>query len=65
MVATDQGVFEIDNGALLGVWNADEMYGRLKEGHTYRITTKGNKVVGYFSQEYPYIISLEDVTGQR
>lgn len=58
MVGSDNGVFEVDNGVLLGVWNADELYASLKEGKTYHVTTKGNKRVGLFWQEYPYIISI-------
>lgn len=59
MVATDKGLFEVDNGLLLGIWNADEVYGRMQGGKRYRITTKGNKVVGMFFQEYPYIVASE------
>lgn len=59
MVGTDQGVFECDNGWLLGVWNADELYSRLVAGRRYRITTEGNRVVGIFFQEYPYITSVQ------
>lgn len=62
MVATDCGVFEVDNGLVLGIWNADEIYGRLKEGHSYRIRTQGNRVVGFWWQEYPYITHVEEVT---
>jgi len=58
MVNTDKGTFEVDNGLLLGVWNADELYGKLLAGHTYNITTKGNRVVNIFMQEYPYITAV-------
>ena len=58
MVASDHGMFECDNGWLLGVWNADEIYGKLQAGKSYLITTKGNKVVNMFIQEYPYIVSV-------
>jgi len=58
MVATDQGIYEIDNGLMLGVWNADELYGRMLKGKAYRITIKGNKVVNAFMQEYPYIVGV-------
>ena len=61
MVATDNGVFEIDNGIVLGMWNADELYGQLKEGQRYLFTTKGNKVVGFWYQEYPYIIKASPI----
>lgn len=58
MVSTDQGIFEVNNGVLLKVWNADEIYGRLDRGKTYRIKTKGNKRVNWFMQEYPYIVAV-------
>jgi hypothetical protein len=56
MVHTDNGTFEVNNGFLLGVWNADEIYGSMETGQRYTITTKGNRVVGILMQEYPYII---------
>lgn len=56
MVATDSGVYEVDNGWWLGVTNADEIYGGLKEGHRYHLNTKGNKLTWYYGiQYYPYI----------
>lgn len=61
MVTTDAGTFEVENGFLLGLWNADELYGGLGVSETYRITTKGNKFVGVFFQEYPYVIRAEKV----
>jgi len=57
MVGTDAGVFEVDNGWMLGVWNADEIYASLREGRRYKLKTKGNKVVGWFFQDYPYIVA--------
>jgi hypothetical protein len=59
MVGTDKGVFEVDNGVLLWQWNSDELYAQMKEGKRYRIRTEGNKVVGFFLQEYPYITAVE------
>lgn len=61
MVTTDKGVFEIDNGLMLGMWNADELYGPLKVGETYRFRTKGKRVVNMFAQHYPYIVAVEPV----
>jgi hypothetical protein len=61
MVVTDKGIFEVNNGFGLGVWNADELYGRLKVGQTYDLSTKGNKVTTWFSQEYPYIVDVRRV----
>lgn len=61
MVATDKGVFEVDNGIMLGMWNADEVYGKFKNDKKYRITTKGNRVVGMFFQEYPYILNAYEI----
>ena len=59
MVGTDKGVFEVENGAFLGVWNADELYSTLREGKKYRITTEGNKIVNFIMQEYPYITAVQ------
>jgi prepilin-type N-terminal cleavage/methylation domain-containing protein len=61
MVGTDKGVFEVDNGLFLGLWNADELYARLKEGQRYRVTTEGNKVVNFWTQSYPYITAVEPI----
>jgi hypothetical protein len=61
MVATNKGVFECNNGWWLGVWNCDEIFGQLAQGKTYTIKTKGNKVVNFFMQEYPYILSVQEI----
>lgn len=61
MVGTDKGVFEVDNGFLLSVWNADELYAKLQVGKTYNFVTKGKKVANIFFQEYPYIVHAEAV----
>lgn len=63
MVATDKGVFEVDNGILLGMWNADEVYGSLKPGKTYDFATKGRKVQNLFMQEYPRIVRAVEIVG--
>jgi hypothetical protein len=62
MVGTDVGVFEVNNGILLGIWNSDEIYSQLKEGGKYKLTIKGNRVVNFFFQQYPYIIKVERET---
>ena len=59
MVATDKGGFEVDNGILLGIWNADEIYGSLQENKTYTFTVKGNRYVSWYGQYYPYIVSAK------
>jgi hypothetical protein len=59
MVGTDQGVFEVDNGLFLWVWNSDELYAQLKEGQRFLVRTEGNRVVNFFLQEYPYITYVE------
>lgn len=61
MVTTSEGTFEVDNGILLKVWNADEIYGKLKEGKTYNLTTKGEKHVNWFFQYYPYVTAATEV----
>ena len=65
MVGTDQGAFEVDNGWLLGIWNADDLYGKMQENHRYHITTKGNRHANFFMQEYPYIIKVEQYVEQK
>lgn len=59
IVSTDKGSFEVDNGILLGVWNADDIYGKIVTGKTYKITTKGKRYQNFFIQEFPYIIKVE------
>ena len=61
MVGTDKGVFEVDNGYLLNVWNADEIYSKLEVGKRYKITTKGKRYTNAFLQEYPYIVRVEEI----
>jgi len=61
MVGTDKGVFEIDNSIFMGIYNADELYSSIRVGKTYDLTTKGNKVLGWFFQEYPFIINIAEV----
>lgn len=61
MVGTDKGVFEVDNGIMLGMWNADEVYGSLHQGKTYDFVTKGRKIQSFFMQEYPRITSAVEV----
>lgn len=59
MVGTDQGVFEIGNFVIpIQIFNADELYSKLEVGKKYNIKTKGNKVVGFLIQEYPYIVEI-------
>lgn len=61
MVGTDQGVFEVDNSMWLWIWDADERYASLKAGETYRLRVKGRKVLNFFFQQYPGIVSVEKV----
>jgi prepilin-type N-terminal cleavage/methylation domain-containing protein len=65
MVGTDAGVFELENGFFLGIYNADELYAKLKKGGRYAITTKGNKAIGFWMQEYPYIVSIEEMPSSK
>lgn len=58
MVNTDKGTFEVQNSLFLGITNADEIFGGIEKGKRYTFTTKGNKVVGYFFQEYPYVVKV-------
>lgn len=61
MVATDTGVFEVQNSLAMAVSNADELFGQIQKGKRYRLTTRGNKVVNYARQEYPYITAVESL----
>lgn len=61
MVGTDKGVYEVDNSLWLWLWNADEIYAKLKQGETYKVTIKGNKMVNMIFQDYPGIISVQSV----
>ena len=59
MVATDKGMFEVDNSLWLWIWNADEIYGRISQGSNYTFTVKGVKCINMIFQEYPGIIKVE------
>jgi len=59
MVGTDQGVFEVDNSLWLWIWDADERYSTLKQGETYNLRVKGNKMLNFLFQEYPGVVSIE------
>ena len=61
MVGTDRGVFEVANGFILGLWNADELYARLQVGHHYALTTRGKRVVNFMFQHYPYVVGVQEV----
>jgi hypothetical protein len=65
MIGTEAGVFEVQNRLILGIYNADEIYSKIQEGKTYRITAKGNKVVNWFFQEYPLVLSAEPIGGAK
>jgi hypothetical protein len=65
MVATDKGVFEVDNSILMNIYNADEIYGKIREGHTYNFGVQGKKYANIFLQEYPYIKWVEAVATNR
>lgn len=61
MVTTDKGTFEIDNGWIMGIWNADELYGQLEQGKAYKLTVRGDTTTAWWTQTYPYIIEVEPV----
>jgi hypothetical protein len=59
MVGTDQGVFEVSNFWFpFTLFNSDELYSKLEVGKTYKVTVKGNKVLNFWFQQYPYIIKI-------
>jgi hypothetical protein len=63
MVGTDKGVYEVSNLMFpVQIWNSDEIYSSLKVGEKYTIKTKGNKILNWYFQEYPYIIEVKEIT---
>lgn len=58
MVNGDTQTFEVDNGPLLGMWNADVVYGQIIVGERYCFTAKGNQVTDWWWQQYPYILEV-------
>ena len=59
MVGTDKGVYEIRNHLIpIQLFNCDELYSKLEVGKTYLVKIKGNKVINWFMQQYPYIIEI-------
>ena len=63
MVGTDKGVFEVSNFKFpIQIWNSDEIYSSLKVGEKCTIKTKGNKILNWYFQEYPYIIEVKEIT---
>jgi hypothetical protein len=61
MVGTDQGVFEVQNRLIpFQMFNSDEVYSQLEVGKTYTLKVKGNKVLNWWFQEYPYILEVEE-----
>ena len=62
MVGTDKGVFEVSNFIFpVQIYNSDEIYSQLAVGKTYHIKTKGNKILNWWYQEYPYIMELKEI----
>lgn len=61
MVASDKGIFEMDNSFILGIFNVDELYGQLEAGKTYEVTVKGGKLLNFIFQAYPHITTVKEV----
>ena len=61
MVASDKGIFEMDNSLILGIFNIDELYGQLEAGKTYEVTVKGQKLLNFIFQTYPHITTVKEV----
>ncbi|ALH46894.1 secreted protein [Mycobacterium phage Theia] len=57
-IYTDCGVFVVEDNLLAG-FNSADVYGRLKPGKTYEITTGGYRI-GFLS-EFPKIIDVKEV----
>jgi hypothetical protein len=63
MVGTDKGVYEVSNFMFpVQIYNSDEIYSNLQVGKRYAIKTKGNKILNWYFQEYPYIIEVKEIT---
>jgi hypothetical protein len=63
MVGTDKGVLEVSNFIFpIQIFNSDEIYSQLLVGKTYHIKTKGNKILNWWYQEYPYIMEVKEIT---
>ena len=63
MVGTDKGVYEVSNFMFpVQIYNSDEIYSNLQVGKRYAIKTKGNKILNWYFQEYPYIIEVKETT---
>lgn len=58
LVYTDQGTFKNVDSWLNGKHNSSDIYGALKEGHTYVVRVEGYRS-GVLS-EYPNIIKIKD-----
>ncbi len=58
MVTTDKGTFEIENGWIMSIWNADEMYGRLEVGKTYTLDVQGDQLTNFMFQQYPFVTGV-------
>ncbi len=61
MVASDKGIFEMDNSWILQIFNIDELYGKLEAGKTYEVTVKGGKLLNFLFQAYPHITTVKEV----
>lgn len=61
MVASDKGIFEMDNSIILGIYNIDELYGKLEAGKSYEVTVKGGKLLNFLFQAYPCIMTVQEV----
>jgi len=61
MVATDVGVYEVEDSFITGIYNSDEIFSKLVQGKTYTLTVKGRRMANILCQEYPGIIKVVPV----
>lgn len=60
-VYTENGTYKCDDSMIDGKWNSADVYGRLKEGHTYEVKTRGIRIP--FMSMFPNIVEVRgDVT---
>lgn len=59
LVFTDAGTFSVEDSVILFRWNSSDVYGKIKEGHRYKITSYGWRFG--CTSSYPNIEKVEEV----
>ncbi len=61
LVYTEAGTFAVSDSFIIGRWNSSDVYGRIKPGETYMITSIGWRIP--FFSTYPNIKEIVEVSG--